>query len=64
VHVLAEKFQRLQASDLIEVIKMVKANQTSEMYVREDGEGNEQTIRLFLFFALPLFLFSSDIVTK
>lgn len=52
---LAEKFQRLQASDLIEVIKMVKANQTSEMYVREDGEGNEQPLLVILFFVLPMF---------
>ncbi|KAK3848531.1 MAG: yeats family-domain-containing protein [Linnemannia gamsii] len=46
VHILAEKFQRLQASDLIEVIKMVKAKQTSEMYVREDGEAGEYQIDL------------------
>ncbi|KAF9996738.1 hypothetical protein BGZ80_003352 [Entomortierella chlamydospora] len=40
IHALAEKFQQLDADDLIDLVKLVKANQTSDMYVKEDGEGN------------------------
>ncbi|KAF9159290.1 hypothetical protein DFQ26_006723 [Actinomortierella ambigua] len=36
---LAEKFQLLDTEDLLEVVKLVKANQTPDMYVKEDGEG-------------------------
>jgi hypothetical protein len=32
---------------------MVKANQTSEMYVREDGEGNEQKTLVFIYLVSP-----------
>ncbi|KAF9965945.1 hypothetical protein BGZ73_001214, partial [Actinomortierella ambigua] len=35
---LAEKFQLLDTEDLLEVVKLVKANQTPDMYVKEDGE--------------------------
>ncbi|KAF9350089.1 hypothetical protein BGX26_011681 [Mortierella sp. AD094] len=38
IHALAEKFQLLEADDLIDLVKLVKANQTSDMYVKEDGE--------------------------
>ncbi|KAF9179439.1 hypothetical protein BGZ51_006922 [Haplosporangium sp. Z 767] len=38
VHVLAKKFQLLQPDDLIELVQLVKANQTADMYVKEDGE--------------------------
>jgi len=39
IHVLAKKFQKLDAEDLMELVKLVKANQTADMYVKEDGEG-------------------------
>jgi len=37
--VLADKFQQLETEDLLELVSMVKANQTSDMYILEDGEG-------------------------
>ncbi|KAI1312980.1 hypothetical protein EDD11_002801 [Mortierella claussenii] len=40
IHALAEKFQLLQADDLLDLVKLVKANQTSDMYVKEDGEAS------------------------
>ncbi|KAF9940086.1 hypothetical protein BGZ65_008326 [Modicella reniformis] len=46
IHVLAEKFQQLQADDLLDLVQLVKANQTSEMYIREDGEAGEFHIDL------------------
>ncbi|KAF9571475.1 hypothetical protein EC968_000506 [Mortierella alpina] len=46
VHVLAKKFQLLQPEDLVELVQLVKANQTSEMYVKEDGEAGEFHIDL------------------
>lgn len=44
IHVLAKKFQKLDAEDLMELVKLVKANQTADMYVKEDGEGNQSSI--------------------
>ncbi|KAF9112652.1 hypothetical protein BGX27_002997 [Mortierella sp. AM989] len=46
IHALAEKFQQLEADDLIDLVKLVKANQTSDMYVKEDGEAGEFHIDL------------------
>ncbi|KAG0348569.1 hypothetical protein BG004_004814 [Podila humilis] len=46
VHVLAKKFQKLDAEDLMELVKLVKANQTADMYVKEDGEAGEFHIDL------------------
>ncbi|KAF9436006.1 hypothetical protein BGZ76_005041 [Entomortierella beljakovae] len=46
VHLLAKKFQLLQAEDLVELVQLVKANQTSDMYVKEDGEAGEFHIDL------------------
>ncbi|KAG0298867.1 hypothetical protein BGZ98_010441 [Dissophora globulifera] len=46
IHILAEKFQQLQADDLLDLVKLVKANQTSDMYVKEDGEAGEFHIDL------------------
>ncbi|KAF9313381.1 hypothetical protein BG003_005245 [Podila horticola] len=43
---LATKFQLLQPEDLLELVKLVKANQTPEMYVLEDGEAGEFHIDL------------------
>ena len=39
MHQLAKKFQMLHPDDLIPLVNLVKANQTSDMYVKEDGEG-------------------------
>ncbi|KAF9896416.1 hypothetical protein BX616_007502, partial [Lobosporangium transversale] len=38
IHALADKFQQLDADDLVDLVKLVKANQTADMYVKEDGE--------------------------
>ncbi|KAF9433368.1 hypothetical protein BGZ76_009552 [Entomortierella beljakovae] len=46
IHALAEKFQQLEADDLIDLVKLVKANQTNDMYVKEDGEAGEFHIDL------------------
>ncbi|KAF9351999.1 hypothetical protein BGX26_010096 [Mortierella sp. AD094] len=46
VHLLAKKFQLLQPEDLVELVQLVKANQTSDMYVKEDGEAGEFHIDL------------------
>ncbi|GJJ69350.1 transcription initiation factor TFIID/TFIIF subunit [Entomortierella parvispora] len=46
VHVLADKFQQLNTEDLLELVSMVKANQTSDMYILEDGEAGEFHIDL------------------
>ncbi|KAG0359607.1 yeats family-domain-containing protein [Gamsiella multidivaricata] len=46
VHQLAKKFQLLQPEDLVELVQLVKANQTSDMYVKEDGEAGEFHIDL------------------
>ncbi|KAF9976655.1 hypothetical protein BGZ65_007752 [Modicella reniformis] len=46
VHLLAKKFQLLQPEDLVELVQIVKANQTPDMYVREDGEAGEFHIDL------------------
>ncbi|KAF9371333.1 hypothetical protein CPB97_002042 [Podila verticillata] len=46
IHVLAKKFQKLDAEDLMELVKLVKANQTADMYVKEDGEAGEFHIDL------------------
>ncbi|KAG0246439.1 hypothetical protein BGX31_002093 [Mortierella sp. GBA43] len=46
VHLLAKKFQLLQPEDLVELVQLVKANQTADMYVREDGEAGEFHIDL------------------
>ncbi|KAF8953277.1 hypothetical protein BGZ52_000340 [Haplosporangium bisporale] len=43
---LAKKFQLLQSEDLLELVKLVKANQTPDMYVLEDGEAGEFHIDL------------------
>ncbi|KAG0100200.1 hypothetical protein BGZ93_003370 [Podila epicladia] len=43
---LATKFQLLQPEDLLELVKLVKANQTPDMYVLEDGEAGEFHIDL------------------
>lgn len=40
---LAQKFQELEPDDLVELVKLVKANQTADMYVKEDGEGKVKT---------------------
>ncbi|KAF8937569.1 hypothetical protein BGZ58_002482 [Dissophora ornata] len=54
IHVLAEKFQLLQADDLVDLVKLVKANQTSDMYVKEDGEGTDLLHQLWQFCAKRL----------
>ncbi|KAI8595586.1 yeats family-domain-containing protein [Dissophora ornata] len=46
VHLLAKKFQLLQPEDLVELVQLVKANQTADMYVKEDGEAGEFHIDL------------------
>ncbi|KAG0053044.1 hypothetical protein BGZ83_001749 [Gryganskiella cystojenkinii] len=46
VHVLADKFQQLETEDLLELVRLVKANQTSDMYIKEDGEAGEFHIDL------------------
>ncbi|KAH7048604.1 yeats family-domain-containing protein [Linnemannia elongata] len=46
VHQLAKKFQMLHPDDLIPLVNLVKANQTSDMYVKEDGEAGEFHIDL------------------
>ncbi|KAF9418237.1 hypothetical protein BGZ94_009748 [Podila epigama] len=46
IHALARKFQKLDADDLMELVKLVKANQTKEMYVKEDGDAGEFHIDL------------------
>ncbi|KAI1297738.1 hypothetical protein EDD11_006995 [Mortierella claussenii] len=46
VHQLAKKFQLLQPEDLVELVQLVKTNQTSDMYVKEDGEAGEFHIDL------------------
>lgn len=46
IHALAGKFQQLQADDLLDLVQLVKANQTSEMYIMEDGEAGEFHIDL------------------
>ncbi|KAF9207347.1 hypothetical protein BGZ49_000651 [Haplosporangium sp. Z 27] len=46
VHLLAKKFQLLQPEDLVELVQLVKAHQTAEMYVKEDGEAGEFHIDL------------------
>ncbi|KAF9360470.1 hypothetical protein BGX34_007758, partial [Mortierella sp. NVP85] len=46
VHSLAKKFTLLQPEDLVELVQIVKANQTSDMYVKEDGEAGEFHIDL------------------
>ncbi|KAG0285687.1 hypothetical protein BGZ98_005363, partial [Dissophora globulifera] len=46
VHLLAKKFQLLQPEDLVDLVQLVKANQTADMYVKEDGEAGEFHIDL------------------
>ncbi|KAF9584591.1 hypothetical protein BGW38_005906, partial [Lunasporangiospora selenospora] len=46
LHQLAMKFQMLRTDDLVELVNLVKANQTSEMYIKEDGEAGEYQIDL------------------
>ncbi|KAF9276589.1 hypothetical protein BGZ68_009912 [Mortierella alpina] len=46
IQVLAQKFQELEPDDLVELVKLVKANQTADMYVKEDGEAGEFHIDL------------------
>lgn len=47
---LATKFQLLQPEDLLELVKLVKANQTPDMYVLEDGEGKLDNLEAFYSF--------------
>ncbi|KAF9584785.1 hypothetical protein BGW38_005192 [Lunasporangiospora selenospora] len=46
IRALAEKFQELSADDLLELVQLIKANQTEDMYVKEDGEAGEFHIDL------------------
>ncbi|CAO3574858.1 unnamed protein product [Mortierella alpina] len=46
IQVLAQKFQELEPDDLVELVTLVKANQTADMYVKEDGEAGEFHIDL------------------
>ncbi|KAF9903546.1 hypothetical protein BX616_001596 [Lobosporangium transversale] len=46
VHQLVKNFQLLQPEDLVELVQIIKANQTADMYVKEDGEAGEFHIDL------------------
>jgi hypothetical protein len=42
----------LHPDDLIPLVNLVKANQTSDMYVKEDGEGMSLACALLLWLGL------------
>ncbi|KAF9423736.1 hypothetical protein BGZ94_008199 [Podila epigama] len=45
---LAKKLQLLQSDDLLELVKLVKANQTPDMYVTEDEQAAQFSLDMYL----------------